>query len=98
MTFCFGFLTSLLFLSILIGYPFFGIPMRFLVTIQVIVALFLIVSILLQSRGDGMSISASGGNYYAKRGFEKFLLYASAGLAFLFVFLAGLNAYLTQKF
>lgn len=72
--------------------------MRILVIIQVIVALLLIVSILLQSRGDGMSVSSSGGNYYAKRGFEKFLLYASAGLAFLFVFLAGLNAYLTQKF
>ncbi|QQS15518.1 MAG: preprotein translocase subunit SecG [Candidatus Moraniibacteriota bacterium] len=71
--------------------------MRVLVIVQVIVALLLIVSILLQSRGSGMSVSSGGGNYYAKRGFEKFLLFASAGLAFLFVFLAGLNAYLTQR-
>ncbi len=71
--------------------------MRILVVIQVIVALLLIVSILLQSRGSGISVSTSGGNYYAKRGFEKFLLYASAALAFLFVFLAGLSAYLSQR-
>jgi len=71
--------------------------MRILVIIQVIVAFFLIVSILLQSRGSGISVSSGGSNYYAKRGFEKFLLYASASLAFLFVFLAGLNAYLSQR-
>ncbi len=71
--------------------------MRFLVILQVIVAVLLILSILLQSRGSGMSVSAGGGNYYAKRGFERFLLYASAGLAILFVFLAGLNAYLSER-
>lgn len=71
--------------------------MRFLVIVQVIVAVLLIISILLQSRGSGMTASSGGGNYYAKRGFEKFLLYASAGLAILFVFLAGLNAFLSQR-
>ena len=70
--------------------------MRILVIVQVIVALLLIVSILLQSRGDGMSVSSSGGNYYAKRGFEKFLLYASATLAALFVILAGINVWISQ--
>ena len=48
--------------------------MRILVIVQVAVSLLLIVSILLQSRGSGMSVSLGGGNYYAKRGFEKFLL------------------------
>lgn len=71
--------------------------MRALVIVQVIVAVLLIISILLQSRGSGISASAPGGNYYAKRGFEKFLLYASAVLAILFVFLAGLNAYISQR-
>lgn len=71
--------------------------MRALVILQVIVAVLLIASILLQSRGSGMNVSVGGGNYYAKRGFEKFLLYASGGLAILFVFLAGLNAYLSER-
>ena len=68
--------------------------MRILVIVQVVVAVLLIFSILLQSRGSGMGISTGGGgNYYAKRGFEKFLVYASAGLAVLFVVLAGFNAW-----
>lgn len=71
--------------------------MRFLVILQVIVAVFLILSILLQSRGSGMTVSSTGGNYYAKRGFEKFLLYSSIALAILFVFLAGMNAFLSER-
>ncbi len=71
--------------------------MKSLVIVQVIVAVLLIISILLQSRGSGMGVSAGGGNYYAKRGFEKFLLYASAGLAVLFVILAGINAWISSR-
>lgn len=71
--------------------------MRVLVIIQVIVAVLLILSILLQSRGAGMAISMGGGNYYAKRGFEKFLLFSSSGLAILFVALAGVSAWLSGR-
>lgn len=71
--------------------------MRFLAVLQVIVAVFLIVSILLQSQGSGITASSPGGNYYAKRGFERFLLYVSIIFAILFVFLAGLNAFLSGR-
>lgn len=71
--------------------------MRLLSLFQVIVAFLLIVSILLQSRGSDMGTATSGAaNYYAKRGFEKFLLYASAILAALFVILAGINVWMSQ--
>lgn len=73
------------------------VSMRLLSLFQVIVAFLLIVSILLQSRGSDMGAATSGtANYYAKRGFEKFLLYASATLAALFVLLAGVNVWLSQ--
>ncbi len=71
--------------------------MRILVITQVVVAVFLILSILLQSRESGIGISSNGGNYYARRGFEKFLVYASASLAVLFVLLAGANAWLSGR-
>lgn len=71
--------------------------MRFLVILQVVIAVLLILSILLQSRGSGMTVSSTGGNYYAKRGFEKFLLYSSIILAIFFVFLAGVNAFLSER-
>lgn len=71
--------------------------MRILVIVQVAVSLLLIVSILLQSRGSGMSVSLGGGNYYAKRGFEKFLLVASTVLGVLFILLSGVNAWLSVQ-
>lgn len=71
--------------------------MRLLSIFQVIVAFLLIISILLQSRGTDMGTATAGtANYYAKRGFEKFLLYASATLAVLFVTLAGINVWISQ--
>lgn len=72
--------------------------MKHFIIIQVVVALLLIVSILLQSRGTGLGAAFGGdmGGYYAKRGFEKFLLYTSIFLAALFIFLAGLNVFLFQ--
>ncbi len=71
--------------------------MRALVILQFIVAFFLIVSILFQSRGSGMSMSSSGGNYYARRGFEQFLFYVSIVLVFLFIAIAGINAYVSNN-
>lgn len=73
--------------------------MKHIIVFQIVVGLLLIVSILLQSRGTGLGagFGGDGGSYYAKRGFEKFLLYASAFLAALFIVLAGINVFGTQN-
>lgn len=57
---------------------------------EIIVALVLIVSILLQNRGAGLSGTFGGdfGGYYTKRGMEKFLLVFSIALSALFIILA----------
>lgn len=72
--------------------------MKHLIVFQVVVALLLIVSILLQSRGTGLGagFGGDGSGYYAKRGFEKFLVYASVFLTILFIILAGVNAFVLQ--
>jgi len=63
--------------------------------LQIIVSVLLIISILLQNKGSGLGAVFGGdtGGYYAKRGFEKFLLYFSAMLATLFIALAILNIF-----
>jgi protein translocase SecG subunit len=63
-----------------------------LTVLQIVVALALCVSILLQSGGSGLGagFGGDGAGYYSKRGFEKFLVYGSVVLATLFV---GLSAY-----
>ena len=60
---------------------------------EVIVSILLVVSILLQNRGAGLSGSFGGnfGGYYTKRGFEKFLVTASVFLSGLFIVLAAAN-------
>ena len=67
--------------------------MRFLLIAQAVVAVILIASVLLQNRGSGLGSAFGGdfGGYYTKRGMEKFLLYATAVLAFIFFVLAVLN-------
>ena len=57
---------------------------------EIIVAILLTISILLQNRGAGLSQTFGGdfGGYYTKRGFEKFLVYFSIVLASLFIILA----------
>jgi len=57
---------------------------------EIVVALILIISILLQNRGAGLSGTFGGdfGGYYSKRGFEKFLVYISVFLSALFLALA----------
>ncbi len=67
--------------------------MRALLIAQAVIALLLTVAILLQNRGSGLG-SAFGsdfGGYYTKRGFERFLIYATVGLAILFFILAMVN-------
>ena len=61
--------------------------MKLINILQIAVSVFLVVSILLQSRGSGLGAVFGGdsGGYYAKRGFEKFLLYFSATLAVLYI-------------
>ncbi len=67
-----------------------------LIIVQVIVSLLLVFSILLQNRGTGtgMAFGSDFGSYYAKRGFEKVLYYASLVLGGAFIILAGVNTYL----
>lgn len=57
---------------------------------EIIIALLLIVSILLQNRGAGLSGTFGGdfGGYYTKRGMEKFLFVFSIILSSLFIVLA----------
>ncbi|MGW8185136.1 MAG: preprotein translocase subunit SecG [Candidatus Moraniibacteriota bacterium] len=69
--------------------------MKFTNVLQIIVSVLLIVSILMQNKGSGLSAVFGGdtGGYYAKRGFEKFLLYFSAVLAVIFIALAIVNIF-----
>ncbi len=57
-----------------------------LTIIQIIISVLLIVSIILQNRGQGLSSSFGGGgeSYRSKRGMEKFLLYLTIILVILF--------------
>jgi len=58
--------------------------------LEIIVSLLLIVAILLQNRGAGLSGTFGGnfGGYYTRRGFEKFLVTFSIILSSLFIILA----------
>lgn len=64
--------------------------MKIITITQIIVAILLIVSVLLQSRGSGLGGTFGGdfGGYYTKRGMEKFLFYLSATLGAIFIGLA----------
>ncbi|PIP27520.1 MAG: preprotein translocase subunit SecG [Candidatus Moranbacteria bacterium CG23_combo_of_CG06-09_8_20_14_all_39_10] len=66
---------------------------------EIIIAILLIVSILLQNRGAGLSSTFGGdfGGYYSKRGFEKFLVLFSSILATAFVILAIINLIIVNK-
>ena len=65
---------------------------------EVIVSILLIISILLQNRGAGLSQTFGGsfGGYYTKRGFEKFLVFFSIILSGLFLILAIANFILAE--
>ena len=57
---------------------------------EIAISILLIISILLQNRGAGLSGTFGGsfGGYYTKRGFEKFLVVFSVILAGLFIILS----------
>lgn len=67
--------------------------MKIISIVQIIISVLIIISILLQQRGAGLSGTFGGGfgGYYTKRGFEKFLVYFSVALAVLFIGLAITN-------
>lgn len=54
--------------------------------IQIVIALLLVVTVILQNRGTDAGIAFGGGteSYRSKRGLEKFLFYATIVLAVLF--------------
>jgi preprotein translocase subunit SecG len=66
---------------------------------ELVIAIALIVSILLQNRGAGLSGTFGGGfgGYYTRRGFERFLVYFSIFLSSVFIILAIINLILTNK-
>ena len=66
---------------------------RFITIIQIVSAVLLIVAILLQQRGTGLSAAFGGeGNVYrTKRGLEKILFWATIFLAAVFVLSAMAN-------
>lgn len=59
-------------------------------TIQIIISVLLVISILLQNRGAGLSetFGGSGNVYQTKRGFDKFLFIATIILAVSFLAVA----------
>ncbi len=65
---------------------------------ELIIALLLVISILLQNRGAGLSSTFGGdfGGYYTRRGFEKFLVVFSVILSGLFIILAVANLIVTK--
>jgi protein translocase SecG subunit len=73
--------------------------LRIVNIIEIITAVLLIVSILIQNKGAGLSSTFGGefGGYYSKRGFEKFLVWFSIALSTIFIALAIVNLVLTNK-
>ncbi|OGI26959.1 MAG: preprotein translocase subunit SecG [Candidatus Moranbacteria bacterium RIFOXYB1_FULL_43_19] len=66
---------------------------------QIVVSVFLTVSILLQNRGAGLGSTFGGdfGGYYTKRGFEKFLYWASIVLGAAFIGISATIFYITSQ-
>ena len=71
---------------------------QLLIIIQAITGLLLIIAILLQQRGTGLSGAFGGeGNIYrAKRGIEKMLFYATIAIAILFFGVSLTQLFLVQ--
>lgn len=73
--------------------------LRIINIVEILTAVLLIVSILIQNKGAGLSSTFGGdfGGYYSKRGFEKFLVWFSIALSTIFIVLAIINLVLTNK-
>lgn len=60
---------------------------------QIIISIILIVFVVLQAKGSGLSSVLGGStNYHAKRGVEKSLFYATIIVSIMYVILAIVNA------
>ncbi|MFH2085511.1 MAG: preprotein translocase subunit SecG [bacterium] len=60
---------------------------------QIIISITLIVLVILQAKGTGLSgVFGGSTNYHAKRGVEKTLFYLTIAIAIVFVALAIMNA------
>ena len=72
---------------------------QFIAFSQIVISILLVVSILLQNKGAGLSQTFGGdfGGYYTKRGLEKFLSYFSIGLSILFIISAVLSLVATKN-
>lgn len=70
-----------------------------LIIAQIAVSVLLMASVLMQNRGAGLSSTFGGdfGGYYTKRGFEKFLYWASIVLGTLFIAISTVLFYLSSK-
>lgn len=70
---------------------------RFIDLIQIIAAVLLILAILLQAKGTGLSgvFGGEGNVFRTKRGFEKILFYATIILSVIFFGIAVFNMYYT---
>jgi protein translocase SecG subunit len=66
---------------------------------EIVIAIALTISILLQNRGADLSQTFGGdfGGYYTRRGFEKFLVYFSVVFSVLFIILAIMNLILARS-
>lgn len=73
--------------------------MKILSIIQIVIAVALAISILLQNRGSGLSAAFGGdmGGYYTKRGVEKFLFHASVFLSFAFIVSAIVSLFIAGR-
>lgn len=72
---------------------------KILSIIEIIVAVLLMISILLQNKGAGLSSTFGGdmGGYYTRRGAEKFLMVFSVILASIFIILAIANLFFSNQ-
>lgn len=70
---------------------------RIIEIIQIVAAILLIIAILLQAKGTGLSgvFGGEGNVYRTKRGFEKILFYTTVILSVVFFGIAILNMYFT---
>lgn len=73
--------------------------MKFITIAQIVVSILLTIAILLQNRGSGLSSAFGGdfGGYYTKRGMEKFLFYVSVFLGTIFIILAIIMIWLSNR-
>jgi len=71
---------------------------KYLIVIQIIVAIFLIISILVQQRGTALGSAFGGGGefYGTRRGVQKKIFWGTVILGALFIILALLNLVLSR--